>query len=167
MHPKRNDPHEQLARTQKNALLEQNINDLARVISSEARGVNLTEQEMVGWTIVNRMKQRHASRVSAVWHGYAHGHAPTQDSLTIARSILDGTARDISQGADHFYTPALMPKEGESTAGWDVGRDLEQVEGVTKDGHPVRNYRPVWAEKSQPIFIPNVHDEDFKFYKGR
>ncbi len=44
------------------ALLQENIENLGRVISSEARGQNNTERAMVGWTIVNRMKQRHAKR---------------------------------------------------------------------------------------------------------
>ena len=40
-------------------LLQENIHDLARIIASEARGVNETEQTMVGWTVVNRMKNQY------------------------------------------------------------------------------------------------------------
>ncbi len=42
----------------------ENSNDLARIIASEARGLNETAQAMVGWTAVNRMKKHHLARVS-------------------------------------------------------------------------------------------------------
>ena len=74
-------PNQRSSTTPQDQLLQRNINDLASVISSEARGVNSTEQAMVGWTIVNRMKLHHATRVSAVWHGYSHSHSPSYTSL--------------------------------------------------------------------------------------
>ena len=94
-------------------LLQENIQDLARIIASEARGVNETEQTMVGWTVVNRMKNQYLVHVSDVWlHGnYAHNSPPTHTSLQIAEGILTGTLPDISQGATHFYSPSAMPKK--------------------------------------------------------
>ncbi len=85
-----NEPEDQLA--------QENINDLGRIIASEARGLDETAQAMVGWTVVNRMKQHHLTQVSSVWtHGnYVHSHMPTPTSLRLAESILNGTARDIS-----------------------------------------------------------------------
>ena len=146
----------------------ENINDLARIMTSEAGGVSETAQAVVGWTVVNRMKQRHLTQVSQVWsHGnYAHSHYPTPTSLRLARSILDGTAIDISQGATHFYSPISMPKEGETPSHRiDVRGGLESVAGMTKNGRPVRTYRPEWAKRYSAIRIFGIQDKDFKFYK--
>ena len=97
-------------------LLQENIQDLTRIIASEARGVNETEQTMVGWTVVNRMNNQYFQHVSDVWlHGNdAHNSPPTHTSLQIAEGILTGTLPDISQGATHFYSPGAMPKKGEA-----------------------------------------------------
>ena len=148
------------------ALLQDNIKDLGSVISSEARGQNNTERAMVGWAIVNRMKQRHAKRVSDVWHGFSHSHKPDQSDTKLATDILTGKERDISQGATHFYTPGRMPKEGDSIpVGTDARGELESVVGVTRNGQPVRNYTPSWTRNRVAINIPGVRDSIFKFYK--
>ena len=121
---------------------------------------------MVGWTIINRMKQHHATRVSAVWNGYSHSHSPSYTSLQLATAILTGRATDISQGVTHFYSPGSMPKEGESTLGWDVADgDMESTPGVTKHRRPTRNDRPRWAARGIAVKVPGVRDEDFKFYR--
>lgn len=153
--------------TPQEELLQQNINDLARVISSEARGVNSTEQAMVGWTIVNRMKKRSATRVSAVWNGYSHSHSPDYSSIQIATGILTGKAVDISQGATHFYSPGTMPKEGEATVGFDVRGGLEEVPGITRNGRPVKSYRPLWALSEDEIKVPGTNSFDFRFFRER
>ncbi len=158
-------PSQRSSTSPQEQLLQQNINDLARVISSEARGVNSTGQAMVGWTIVNRMKRHHATRVSAAWHGYSHSHSADYTSQQLAVAILTGKAPDISQGATHFYTPGTMPKEGEPTFGWDTDGGLESVPGVTEHGRPVRNYRPSWAVSGAEIRVPGLGDNEFKFYK--
>ena len=146
-------------------LTPENIEDLARVIASEARGLNDTAQAMVGWTVVNRMKRQNLTRVSEVWDQYAHGHFSTATSKRIADNILSVCALDISQGATHFYTPSIMPKEGESSSGFDISGGLETVPGVTKNGKPVQNYRPRWAKGSAAIRVPGVQEKDFKFYR--
>ncbi|WP_428391309.1 hypothetical protein [Lichenicoccus sp.] len=156
------------AKQQKTDLIkEQNIDDLGRIIASEARGLNETAQAMVGWTVINRMKAANIERVSEVWaHGnYAHDHFPTATSLRIAEGILGDTAMDISQGATHFYTPAIMPKAGEPHAGVDVGGGLETVHGVTKNGRPIQNYRRRWAINQPAVHVPGVQDKDFKFFR--
>ena len=150
-------------------LLQENVQDLARIIASEARGVNETEQTMVGWTVVNRMKNQYFQRVSDVWlnGNYAHNSPPTYTSLRIAEGILTGTIPDISQGATHFYSPSAMPKKGETIHhGMDVDGGLESVMGVFKNGKPVENYRPLWAKRYFRINIPGVQEKDFKFYRA-
>ena len=98
---------------------------------------------MVGWTVTNRMKQRHATRLFATWHGYSHSHPPDHASLQLATAILTGKATDISQDATHSYTPSIMPREGEPTVGRDVGGGLEVVPGVTdKYDTPAKKSRP-------------------------
>ena len=152
----------------KDQLAQDNVNDLARIIASEARGLNETAQAMVGWTVVNRMKQRHLTPVSSVWtHGnYAHSHMPTPTSLRLAEAILNGTAMDISQGANHFYSPTSMPKEGETPSFQaDVRGGLESVPGVTKHGRPTRNYFPGWVKHFSSIRSPGTQDKDMKFYR--
>ncbi len=159
---------QQDTKTPEDELTKENINDLARIIASEARGLNETAQIMVAWTVVNRMKQHHFTRVSSVWghNNYSHHHMATSTSLHLAEKILDGAALDISHGATHFYSPAAMPKEGDTTSSAaDVRGGLESIPGVTKNGRPVQNYRPGWAKNYGSIRIPGIQDKDFKFYR--
>ncbi len=153
--------------TPQEQLLQQNIRDLATIISSEARGANGTEQTAVGWTVVNRMKHQHATRVSAVWDDYSHSHSPSNASLQLATAILTGRISDNSRGATHFYSPMTMPKEGEPRAGYDTEGELESVPGVTEHGRPVRNYRPDWAVGGEEIKVPGVMEREFKFFQVR
>jgi hypothetical protein len=155
-----NEPADQLA--------QENINDLGRIITSEADGLDETAQAMVGWTVVNHMKQHHYARVSLVWtHGnHVHNHMPTSTRLRLAESILNGTARDISQGVTHFYSPVSMPKEGEPSSRTDVHGGVESVSGVMKNNRPVRNYRPGWAKRTSAVRVPDIQDKDFKFYRS-
>lgn len=91
-------PSKQVASSQDDdKITKQNIEDLARIIASEARGPNETAQTMVGWTVVNRMKKHHFKMVSSVWanHRYAHGYPPTTTSRRIASAILTGKEKII------------------------------------------------------------------------
>ena len=148
-------------------LLQKNINDLARVIASEAGGESEAAQTMVGWTVVNRMKQKGYQAVSSIPYGqYAHGSMPTLNSLRVAKGILEGTIRDNSQGATNFYTPSRMPAEGETKPGIDIRGGLESVPGVTRNGRAVRNYFPSWVQGSSRVLAPQIPEKTFKFYKG-
>ena len=124
---------------------------------------------MVGWTVVNRMKRHRYSAVSSVWshNNYAHTYPGTFISRRIAEDILAGKARDISQGATHFYSPRSMPKEGDThLSGTDIGGGLEEVPGVTgPHGRAVRNYRPGWVKYYHSIRIPQIKENEFKFYR--
>ena len=132
------------------SLLQKNINDLARIIASEAGGESEAAQTMVGWTVVNRMKQTGIKAVSSIPFGqYAHNSMPTLNSLLIAKGILEGTIRDNSQGATNFHTPSRMPIEGETKPHIDIGGGLESVPGVTRNGRAVRNYFPGWSSDSR------------------
>ncbi|MDG6094280.1 cell wall hydrolase [Acetobacter sp. AN02] len=111
-----------------------NINDLAAVISAESKGLIDSHPNApfaVGWTLKNRMRRNGISSVRQAWRGYAHSGRLDNRTLAIAHSILEGTTPDPTDGATHFYTPQIMPKEGESTSGADVGGGLELVPGVT------------------------------------
>ena len=142
-----------------------NIEHLGSVMTSEAGGVNETAQAAVGWTVINRMKKDKLTNVSDVWDPYAHRHFSNGMSRQLAGHILDGTAKDISDGATHFYTPNIMPKAGEPPSGFDVGGGLETVAGVTKNNKPVQNYRPGWAQRYHPVYVSGILEKDFKFYK--
>ena len=141
---------------------------LAVVMKSEAPDRLPLAQQMVGWTVLNRMKQYHHTYVSQAWanRNYAHNQAPSSQTSRIAADLFSGALTDISQGAQYFYSPLSMPKEGDSTIGWDVGTDLEQVRGVTdQTGRPVKNHIPRWAARKTRIYTPGVPEKDFKFYR--
>ena len=148
-------------------LYDRNGSDLASIIASEAPDRLRTAQQLVGWTVVNRMKQYGWSHVASVWghHNYAHNQSLTTQSLQIARDILSGKAPDISHGATHFYTPAEMPKGDKIPSGIDVNGGLEQTNGVTRNGKAVKNYRPTWAKNMQQIHTPDTPAMYFKFYR--
>jgi hypothetical protein len=78
----------------------------------------------------------------------------------LAKKIVDGKIKDISQGANHWYSPRGMPKEGESTQGYDCGGGLEQTDGLSK-----KNYKPSWAKGNTPLQIDEVRPAYFKFFK--
>ena len=148
---------------------EQNVRDLARVMSSEAGGApGEAAQIAVGWCLRNRMIRNGATDVRRVWApAFTHRAAATATTLRDARGILDGSIADPTGGATHFYTPAAMAKEGESTDGQDVGGGLEQVPGVTRGGAPIRNYAPSFANSPDfvPATVPGVRPATFKFYR--
>ena len=130
--------------------------------------MNETEQTMVDWTVVKRMKNQYFQRLSEVWlnGNSAHGSPPTYTSLRIAEGILTGTIADISQGATHFYSPSTMPKKGQTIRhGMDLGGGLESVIGAFEHGRPIENYLPRWAASYPRIFVPGIQDKDFKFFK--
>ncbi len=144
-----------------------NIEDLGSVITTEARGENETSQIAVGWTVVNRMQKDHLTQVADVWDQYAHGYLSTGPLAQLAKDILDGRIKDITNGATHFYTPIRMPKAGESTAHRDVKGGLETVAGVIINGKQVQNYRPGWAQGKFSIHISGILEKNFKFYDLR
>ena len=152
------------------ALLQKNINDLARIIASEAGGESEAAQIMVGWTVVNRMKQTGIKAVSSIPFGqYAHGSMPSLNSLNslrIAKGIFEGTIRDNSQGATNFYTPSRMPIEGDTKPHIDIRGGLESVPGVTRNGRAVRNYFPGWVHRFSRVLTPQIPEKTFKFYRG-
>jgi hypothetical protein len=146
-------------------LAQDNERDLARVISTEARGTGEAAMRAVGWTLRNRMIRNQEARVDAAWHGYQHGAHVTDAATQIARGILAGTIPDPTNGATHFYSPSTMPKEGQPTRGMNVAGDLESVPGVVDaKGQPVKNYRPDWAAQFPPRPVADVPESVFKFY---
>ncbi len=68
--------------------------------------------------------------------------------------------KDWTAGANHWYSPRSMPKEGDSCKGFDCSGGLEQTEGLSK-----RNYRPGWAAKCPYINIAGVRPAYFKFHR--
>ena len=140
---------------------EDNILDLGKIIMSEASIGNQTEKIIVAQTVLNRMKRNNKDKVKDVWNGYAHNQSPTSEIKELSRRILLGEVNDISQGATHFYSPRSMPKEGESTKGYDVGGGLEQTPGLGN-----KNYKPSWSLTFERIFNDDVREIYYKFYKA-
>jgi hypothetical protein len=60
-----------------------------------------------------------------------------------------------------------MPKEGEKHEGVDVGGGLKSVPGVTKNGKPIENYKPIWTARMESRFVPTVPEKTFKFFRSR
>ena len=138
-----------------------NIQMLATIITSEADGCNATEKLGVGSCVINRMTQNGLTNVSDVLgngNQFAHGKSPTSDAVDLAHGLLSGTIAPFA-GITHFYSPISMPREGASTAGYDVSGGLEQVAGLS-----YRTYRPGWATTMQYVPIVNVREMYFKFF---
>lgn len=145
---------------------EQNRQEMARVMESEARGVNDEAMIVVGWALMNRMIRNNRLHVHEVWSGFAHSHGAGTGSLKLAEDVLRGTIPDPTDGVTHFYTPNRMPKKGDDTHGRDVQGGLEQVPGVLgPDNRPIQNYRPGWANSFIQKHVPSVPELQFKFYE--
>ncbi len=150
----------------------QNIQDLARVVMSEASVGNQAEQSAVAYTILNRMKRNKKNQVQDVWGKYAHNQSPSQKILDFSRDILSCKIADNSAGATHFYSPKQMPPEGKCPK-----KDFPHCsyKGVTYDvsggvehipGH-IGNYRPGFANDSRYDYvdIAKARDWYYKFYR--
>ncbi|WP_440769837.1 SH3 domain-containing protein [Natronorubrum sp. DTA28] len=138
----------------------QNVEDLARVIMSEASISDTPARTAVGFTVPTRMEQQGVSSVRDVWDAYARNQSPTAEITALADDILQCAVADNSDGATHFYSPMSMPKEGDDTSGYDTGGGLEWTEGLDR-----RNYRPGWALDLERIFVDGVPEREFKFYR--
>ncbi len=74
---------------------------------------------------------------------------------------------DRSARTTPFYRPELMPKEGDPVPpGLDVAGGLEQVAGVTSGGRPIRNWRPGWVLLDSFARVPDIADQEMKFYRS-
>ncbi|MCX7381714.1 MAG: cell wall hydrolase [Alphaproteobacteria bacterium] len=158
-----------------------NIGDLTRIIYHEVQGVPAAGAA-VGWVVMKRMRRNGTAAVAEVAGGFARStiepDMTKSDNIAIgkiATLILDGKIPDPAQGATHFYTPRMMPKEGQPVGKSDVGGGLESVPGV-KDalGRPIRNYRPGWPDSRLPsgnpafieVAVPGVPAASFKFFRA-
>ncbi|HJS86873.1 MAG TPA: hypothetical protein VJ779_15565 [Acetobacteraceae bacterium] len=144
----------------------ENEERLGAIIESEAGGKGEAAMTAVGYTVLNRMRRRGATRVADIQrhHPFAEFTKAGVVSQRIAHGILTGAIPDPTQGATHFYTPERMPKEGRLTSGLDVGGGLETVEGVKEHGVPVRNFRPSWTKTYTQRVVRDVPENVFKFY---
>ena len=147
-------------------LVQRNIQDLARVITTEAGGENRAAQTAVGWALRNRMARNATDDVERVWSpAFQHRKHPTAGAIQLATGILNGQIVDPTSGATHFYTPRIMPKKGEPTAHIDVAGGLETTPGVVDDnGRPIQNYRPSFSSWPQSA-VAGVPEATFKFYR--
>jgi hypothetical protein len=111
------------------------------------------------------MNKRGTDNVSdvAVKGQYAMADRADSDSLALARALLAGQITDNTDGAMNFYSPKSMPKEGQSTKGWDVGSDMEYVPGTGRQTM-LKNYIPSWVGGLQQRVIPGVSDWHLKVY---
>ncbi len=143
---------------------ETNVEDLARIIISEAGGGSDAEKTMVGQVLMNRLHRAPPNwTVKQVWGAFAHRTSPTKAERELAHRIINGTEPDISQGATHFYSPNRMPKKGDSTRGADVGGGLEW--SVAPNGNKINNYRPGFAAQFPSVDIPGVDSKNFRVFR--
>jgi len=148
---------------------------LAIAISSEAgsvydggQWVRCTDEERaaVGWTIVNRLKagtyDDSIKDIVTAQNQYAHNQQPTSEINEVAEKLLKGGIDDMTEGATHFFSPISMPKEGESTSGFDTGGGLHAVTGIDS-----KVYFPSWAETMNYVgSLKNVRPAYFMFYRS-
>jgi outer membrane protein assembly factor BamB len=147
---------------------------LAKVIASEAGSVwdsnhwvACTEEERaaVGCTLINRLSAGtyggSIEEIASAPGQYAHNQSPTLEISALAERLLEGQIPDPTGGATHFFSPISMPKEGESTTGFDVGGGLHQVSGITE-----RVYFPSWTEQLTWVGeLVDVRTAYFMFYR--
>ena len=135
---------------------------LARAIMSEASVGTQEERVAVGWTVLNRLSNGGfgSDIESVVKGGYAWNQEPTVAILALAGDLAERKISDPTHGATHFFSPRSMPKEGQSTEGFDVGGGLHEVPGLT-----VRVHFPSWTNTLTWIGeLPNVRQAYFMFY---
>jgi hypothetical protein len=137
-----------------------NVDDLARIITSEASISETPARTAVGFTVPTRMDQQGVEHVRDVWDAYATGQSPTAELTALADDILRCAVTDISGGSTHFYSPMSMPKEGDDTSGYDTDGGLESTDGLDR-----RNYRPGWALDLERVPVEDVPEREFKFYR--
>ena len=138
-----------------------NVHTLAGILQSEASVGNVSEQSAVGWTVLNRMMRNGTERVSDVAGAYSTTQPPTAGMLRLAEDLLKGNISDPTDGATHFYSPRRMPKEGQTTTGFDVGGGLELVPPLKE-----KNYRPSWAAAFMPAIVSDTRPHVYKFHRA-
>jgi len=101
-----------------------------------------------------------------VWSQYGHSAPPRPETTALAQQILSGAIADPMDGATHFYTPEIMPKEGDTRHG-DTSGGLESVPGVFNHAtrHAVQSYRPGYVSNFIENPVLDVPEKFFKFYK--
>lgn len=139
---------------------EENIDELARIITSEASVGNDIERASVGFTVLNRMLRNGTTRVSDVSSAFSDNQPPRADAVSLATKILRGELPDPTTDATHFYSPRYMPKVGEPTTGYDTSGGQEQTGKLKK-----KNYKPEYTKTYIRVKIPGVNDERFKFWR--
>ncbi len=157
------------------AATSEDIEWLATVIASEAGSIydkgswiRCTDEERaaVGWTVINRLKAgTYGDSIKDIVSApaqYAHNQQPNPEIKELAKRLLQGQIEDVTGGATHFFSPISMPKEGESTSGFDTGGGLHTVTGIDS-----KVYFPSWAETMNYVgSLKNVRSAYFMFYRG-
>ena len=138
-----------------------NIDNLSSIIMSEASRGNHSEQIAVGSTVLNRMNRNGTNLVRNVSKGFSHNQVATPQIRQLARDLLTGEIRNNTGGATNFYSPQGMPRQGQSTDGYDVGGGLEETPGLNSP-----NYRPGWAATFKPKPVQGVRPRLFRFYEA-
>jgi len=136
-----------------------NVEKLARILMSESSVGNLTERKAVGWTVLNRLKRNKTKEDSDVAGAFATNQNPTPAMRDLARDLLRGNIADLTNGATHFYSPQSMPRQGQSTGGFDVGGGFELVPPLTQE-----TGKPKWAVTFPLSNIPGVRPHMYKFH---
>ena len=131
------------------------------IIMSEASRGNHTEQVAVGSTVLDRMRRNGTDLVQNVSRGFSHNQVATPQIRQLARDLLTGEVRDNTGGATNFYSPQGMPRQGQPTAGYDVGGGLEETPGLNSP-----NYRPGWAATYEPRPVQGVRPRFLRFYEA-
>lgn len=136
------------------------VDDLARVLISEASIGNDAERRAVGWTYRNRLEE--GIRVGA--GQYARNQDPTQAYFTLAREILTAPMTDdITGGATHFFSPVAMPPNIQpDTSGFDVAAGLQDV--IKPNGSMGQSYFPSWTETLEFKAVSGARDWYYMFY---
>ena len=108
---------------------------------------NRNDQIVVGW--ICGMRNRPCAAAAG---------NPGQNYINLARDICEGRIPDPTGGANHFYSPYSMPKEGEGhkckpRGNYDCAGGLEKVPGMS-----TKTYKPGWATTNTFVSVPGTRD---------
>jgi hypothetical protein len=138
---------------------------LAILLMSETSVGEREERVAVAWTVFNRVNSPSFPNticdVTQQPGQYAHNQAPTTEISNLAATLVDNPGVDPTGGATHFFSPLSMPKEGDSTDGFDVNGGLHEVPGIDR-----KVYFPSWTTTMDWVGnLPNVRQAYYMFYQ--
>jgi uncharacterized protein DUF4157 len=157
----------------------ENVAELGDIVHSEVGIGNADEKKAVAWAMRNQMIRVGTAKVASAFKVNQVSRKQTvkidpkdlpdevrrkNESAAIADEILKkAMSDDTTSGANRWWSPDSMPKEGESCAGMDCKGGLVTVKDLTGKNRKV--YSPSWAKDMTRVKISGVRNWRLMLYK--